>query len=177
MIIRPEHLTLGEVISRLQQERDQTRVLPVGFHDPHSWRGYYQELAFCVTENISVGEMLRAADSAVDAHYEGYRGKVYKMTDLTQTYLVVDHHDGNGEQIGSLLLDLMLKQPGERPLRQNGPLSSNEMHALLTHPDYDYMVTTGDMVIGYEADQWVRNPHVDDNRAHWMRPAKPPRAG
>ena len=56
-------MILKELILTLQNA-DQDRIVPLGFHHPHSYRGYYDQLAFEPKEGVAVREMLRDAKSA-----------------------------------------------------------------------------------------------------------------
>lgn len=104
----PQALTLGEVIERLKRE-NPSRLLPVGFAAPHSYRGDYSDLAFELRHNITVGEMLAAAESAVGATFEGWKGGDYEMRDYTDCWLVPAEGTSMGETLGALLLELMLR--------------------------------------------------------------------
>lgn len=98
-------MTLGELIERLEQApRDQ--VVPLGFNNPHSYRGYYEDLAFEPAENVTVGEMLDAARSALGKTFEGYKGGDYTMHEYTDVWLA--SYSFTGESIGPVLLDYML---------------------------------------------------------------------
>jgi hypothetical protein len=100
-------MTLGELITMLEQE-DPKRVVKHGFDNPHSYRGYYHDLAFEPAFNVPVGEMLAAARSALGATYEGYKGGDYTMSDYTDCWLA--SYGDCGETIGALLVSLMLKE-------------------------------------------------------------------
>jgi hypothetical protein len=104
---RPEHLCLEEVIARLKRE-DPTKQVPVGFAAPHSYRGYYEELAFEVRRDITVGEMLAAAESADGVTFQGWKGGDYQMGGHSTCWLVVERGWSSGETVGALLLELML---------------------------------------------------------------------
>lgn len=102
-------MTLKELIERLQQA-DQDHVCALGFDDPHSYRGYYQELAFQPKADVSVRDMLACAESAMGATFEGYKGGEFTMNELTDVYLA--RRGETGEGIGHFLLSYML---GEEP--------------------------------------------------------------
>jgi hypothetical protein len=105
------YLGLGQLIARLKQE-DPARVLPIGFAEPHSYRGYYCDLAFEPRRNITIGEMLDAARSALGATYQGYKGGDYTMGDHTDCWIAAYGTDSDNK-IGPLLLELLLAQrPG-----------------------------------------------------------------
>lgn len=99
-------MTLAEIITALEAE-DPRKVLPQGFNSPHSYRGYYDELAFEPARNVTVADMLKDARSALGNTYQGYKGGDYVMSDDTDCWLA---HYGTaaGESIGPLLLRLML---------------------------------------------------------------------
>lgn len=104
--LMPETLGLGEVIARLERE-DPAKPVAVGFARPHSYRGYYAELAFEVERDTTVGDMLAAARSALGATFEGWKGGDYEMSEYTTCWLV--REEGyTGETVGALLLEYML---------------------------------------------------------------------
>lgn len=98
-------MTLSELIKALEAA-DQTRVVPRGFSNPHSYRGYYQDLAFEAASNITVAEMLAAARGALGQTFEGYKGGEYKMGEYTEVWLAA--YGCCGESIGPTLLSYML---------------------------------------------------------------------
>lgn len=57
-----------------------------GFANPHSYRGYYDQLAFEPAYGVTIGSMLDAAKSAVGAIYYGYKGGSYRMGKWTDVY-------------------------------------------------------------------------------------------
>jgi hypothetical protein len=99
-------MELGELIAALEAE-DPARVLPLGFGKPHSYRGYYEQLAFEPTADVMIGDMLEAAKSALGATYEGWKGGDFTMHERTDCWLAEEGHSG-GEEIGPILLALML---------------------------------------------------------------------
>lgn len=98
-------MTLQDLIDRLEQEDPET-VVPIGFHNPHSYRGIYRELAFEPKKNVTVGEMLDAAREAKGSSYTGYKGGAYEMSGYTPVHLA--KRGFTGETIGPVLLDYML---------------------------------------------------------------------
>ena len=99
-------MSLGSIISRLRRE-DQQRVVPLGFKNPHSYRGYYEDLAFEPAENVAVAEMLKAAESAVGQTFEGYKGGTFKMNEHTRCWLAYCGACSD-DTLGPALLDAML---------------------------------------------------------------------
>lgn len=122
-------MTLDELIATLEVE-NPNKILPDGFTNPHSYRGYYDELAFEPTADITVGEMLADARDAKGETFQGWKGGEYKMTDWTDCWLAVE--GSLGETIGPLLLRLMLaagQTPGGPTLSPRRALTSNEHSA------------------------------------------------
>lgn len=58
--VQPHHLNLGELIEELERHDPNLR-LPLGFTEPHSYRGYYDQLAFQPAADVTIGEMLADA--------------------------------------------------------------------------------------------------------------------
>ncbi|MFJ2206016.1 hypothetical protein [Streptomyces microflavus] len=105
-------MTLDELLTALGHA-DQALILPNGFDNPHSYRGYYDELAFEPTENITVADMAAAAWAAMDETFEGYKGGQYTMTGDTDCWLSYEGSAG-GEEITTELLATFLAA-GARP--------------------------------------------------------------
>lgn len=101
-------MTLGELIEELEKA-DPNRVLPDGFIRPHSYRGDYCDLAFVPKSNVPIGVMLANAKSALGQTYDGYKGGDFLMDEYTSVHLA--NYGQTGEEIGPLLLRLMLNQP------------------------------------------------------------------
>jgi hypothetical protein len=102
---------LKQLIETLEKH-DPAKRVPLGFGRPHSYRGYYSDLAFEPVENTTVGGMLTAARSAMGATYTGYKGGEYQMDEWTTCWLA--NYGDCGEGIGPVLLRYMLGEV-ERP--------------------------------------------------------------
>lgn len=98
-------MTLDELITALEAA-PQDLVVPHGFNEPHSYRGYYHELAFEPARNVTVASMLKAARSAHGATFHGYKGGEYTMTGDTDCWL--SEYGRTGETLGPTLIRLML---------------------------------------------------------------------
>lgn len=103
-------MELGKLIQRLEQA-DPDLAVRMGFGSPHSYRGYYDELAFEPEPNVSVGDMLEAAKGALGKTFIGYKGGEFTMDEYT-TVWISRYGEGEGEIIGLILLGYML---GEYP--------------------------------------------------------------
>ncbi|WP_399559348.1 hypothetical protein [Streptomyces chartreusis] len=105
-------MNLGDIITRLEAA-DPQQVVPHGFHNPHSYRGDYYDLAFEPATNITVADMLEAARSAVGATYEGWKGGDFRMNEYDWCWLS-EEGTASGETISPLLLEFMLTPPTDR---------------------------------------------------------------
>ena len=105
-------MNLGDIITTLEAA-DPNQVVRHGFHNPHSYRGDYYDLAFEPAENITVADMLEAARSAVGATYEGWKGGEFRMTEADWCWLS-EEGSASGETISPLLLEFMLTPPASQ---------------------------------------------------------------
>ena len=99
------YLTLGDLIAILEQE-EPGRVIPYGFSAPGSYRGYYEDLAFHPTENVSIGAMLKDAKDSMGKTFSGYKGGDFIMKEYTSVWLA--EYGCEGETLGPILLNFML---------------------------------------------------------------------
>ena len=103
-------MKLGKLIETLEKEPKE-KVVKHGFDYPHSYRGYYDQLAFEPAENVTVDSMLACAKSAVGATYGGWKGGEYLMDEDTDVWLA--EVGCTGETIGPMLLAMMLASGDE----------------------------------------------------------------
>lgn len=78
---------------------------------PRSKPRTYEDLAFEARPNVSVGDMLAAARSALGDTFQGWKGGEYTMKEWTSCWLVEEEGDC-GETLGALLLELLLADGG-----------------------------------------------------------------
>jgi hypothetical protein len=70
-------MTLGKLIDRLASLPPETMV---DLTHPHSYRGYYMDLAFeCATVKITATDALILCRSAMGEVFTGYKGGEYQM--------------------------------------------------------------------------------------------------
>lgn len=98
-------MTLGQLIETLEARPRDQRV-PLGLGSPYSYRGYYEDLAFPLVRDTTVGAMLAHAKGALGRTYEGYKGGEYVMREHTDVWLA--EWGATGEGIGPVLLEFML---------------------------------------------------------------------
>jgi hypothetical protein len=79
-------MTLGGLIARLEQMPADTQV--EGVDHPHSYRGYYSDLAFEPREQrMNAGDLLTACKGAMGQVFEGYKGGDFVMGALTPVWI------------------------------------------------------------------------------------------
>lgn len=100
-------MNLDELITMLEAA-DPRMVIRRGFDNPHSYRGYYDELAFEPTSNVTVGSMLEAARDAHGSTYTGWKGGDFTMDGCTACWLSFEG-SASGETLGRTLVALMLE--------------------------------------------------------------------
>jgi hypothetical protein len=83
-------MTLGAMIAALKVlPPDKPIGLDVGLSlvVPHSYRGYYEQLAFdLVPESRTVADLLADAESAKGSIFDGYKGGDFRMTGTTMIW-------------------------------------------------------------------------------------------
>lgn len=99
-------MTLKELIAQLSLY-DPNKIVAKGFSSPHSYRGYYHELAFEPTDNVTVGSMLADAESALGKTFQGYKGGEFKMGGDTTVNLAA--LGCGGEPLSSGMLSWMIE--------------------------------------------------------------------
>lgn len=102
-------MNLGELIDALKKA-DPDLIVADGFCAPHSYRGYYDHVAFEPRRDVSVRHMLAAAESAVGATYEGWKGGTYTMDRDSVVHIAKEGHtDEAYEGLDPRHLDLILQ--------------------------------------------------------------------
>lgn len=104
-------MILDDLIDILKKH-DPEKVVRRGFDHPHSYRGFYGELAFEPASPAKVGDMLAAARGAVNRTYGGWKGGDFKM-DLWTDCWIDEQGVGAGNALGPLLLEYMLNDEVE----------------------------------------------------------------
>ena len=103
---RVEEPTLGNLIAALEAAPPDATV-PFGFNEPHSYRGYYEDLAFEPAENVRVADMLTEAKVCLGRTFEGYKGGNYKMDGWSRVWLA-RYSEATGETLGPRFVRLLL---------------------------------------------------------------------
>lgn len=98
--------SLGGLIEFLKA--NPGRTLRVGFSNPHSYRGYYDQLAFSPTDWQSTDEALKIVEPCLGQTFQGYKGGDFVMRDYTEVWFAT-YGDSGGQMIGPMLLQLLLE--------------------------------------------------------------------
>lgn len=79
-------MTLGTLLKSLGDMRDHDLV--EGLKNSHSYRGYYEDLAFePAGEAMNVCDLIVICRSAMGKTFEGYKGGEYKMDETTPVWI------------------------------------------------------------------------------------------
>ena len=70
-------------LKNLLSKQPTDRVCQYGFSNPHSYRGYYEQVAFEPANYVTIGEMLSCVDYALTGTFEGYKGGEYHYDEST----------------------------------------------------------------------------------------------
>lgn len=98
----------------LLEKYDADKTVAVGFGNPHSYRGYYDQLAFEPVENTTVGEMLFAAKSAMGTTYQGWKGGDFTMGEWTPCWLAWEGRTSD-ERLSRIAVEAILGLPPTMP--------------------------------------------------------------
>ena len=89
-------MTLGKLIEELEKYPLETKIQQLS--NPHSYRGYYEDLAFQLSENkATVKETLTLLKSCLNTEFQGYKGGDFIMTN--ETLIWVATYGSCGERI------------------------------------------------------------------------------
>jgi hypothetical protein len=69
-------MTLGKLIERLETLPPETML---DLASPHSYRGYYSDLAFEIGDKIAAADALKMCRAAMGEVFQGYKGGDYQM--------------------------------------------------------------------------------------------------
>lgn len=79
-------MTLGKLIATLEGMPKKMKI--EGITNPHSYRGYYEDLAFALDDKkITVSNVLKMCRSAMGKVFIGYKGGEFVMGELTPVWI------------------------------------------------------------------------------------------
>lgn len=89
------HLCLGDLIDGLREADPEALI---GLHNPHSYRGYYSDLALEPTKApIKVCQLMTQLNEVIDTELTGYTGGEFLMSADTPVW--VSHYGTTGEAL------------------------------------------------------------------------------
>ena len=100
-------ITLGELIARLEKLPSE-KIIKRAFKNAHSYRGFYEDLAFEPAENLTVRELLEIANGALGKTFSGWKGGHFLMTKDTSVW-IANEGDTSDDMLGPMLLDFILQ--------------------------------------------------------------------
>ena len=103
-------MTLSELIDRLSAHPDQDAVFKIGFKNPNSWRGSYDELAFEPAKDVPLKLMLKQAEDALGATFTGYKGGEFTMNKHTSVNIDTYGNWTDHKAMWDMMLELMFNQ-------------------------------------------------------------------
>lgn len=93
-------MNLGEVIEILEMFPGD-KVVKRGFNNPHSYRGFYERLAFEPADFVTINSMLHCCAEAEGRTYSGWKGGEYRMNLKSLVHIAVEG-DCDGSDCDSL---------------------------------------------------------------------------
>jgi hypothetical protein len=95
-----KQMTLGKLIKTLEGFDPNSPV--IGLYSPHSYRGYYSDLAFeeLVGGSRPAWELLEECKSILGKTFEGYKGGEFVMDENTPVWIA--YYGSTGEKLISI---------------------------------------------------------------------------
>lgn len=115
------HLKLGALILTLSQQ-EPTRVMRPGLGSPHSYRGWYERVAFEPVDECTVSDALRNAVLADGKTFQGYKGGSYRMGSDSLCHVAKYGHCDDNDELTADLLTRMLGNPSRPELAEAADL-------------------------------------------------------
>lgn len=104
-------MLLGDFADIFLNMKDNYFVFEDAFSSAHSYRGYYDELAFEPASNVSLAEIKREINKAFNESFEGYKGGEYKYDSDTPVHLACygSAVDGSGQAFSALVKGMVFE--------------------------------------------------------------------
>ena len=90
-------MNLGELQLKFQKLKNREFVFTKGFSDPHSYRGYYNQVCFEPTTGVPLKEILESINDALTQTFVAYKGGEYTYGIFTTTNLQMYGHCENND--------------------------------------------------------------------------------
>lgn len=103
-------MTLGKLIAALEAMPADENIAGLG--NPHSYRGYYSDLAFAPAEGtVKAGELLQSCKAVMGREFSGYKGGDFLMGENTPVW--VAHYGSCGLRLMAINSDGSLETEEE----------------------------------------------------------------
>lgn len=106
-------LTIKDLDMVLRPLRDDL-WFPIAFDSPHSYRGYYEQLAFEPAPGKTAAELRQIAESARRV-FTGYKGGEFLMDDDTLGNIAFEGECGDADELTFAKFQRMLEEAGDKP--------------------------------------------------------------
>lgn len=80
-------MNLGELFDKFKSLTNNDFVFTVGFNNPHSYRGYYNDLAFEICNFVNLREIKASIEEGLKESFTGYKGGELSYSKTTRTHL------------------------------------------------------------------------------------------
>ena len=80
-------MNLGTLADIVAQWTDDAYVFSIAFDEAHSYRGYYDEVAFEPATGVSVGKIKQQIERAFNETFTGYKGGEFQYSADTPVHL------------------------------------------------------------------------------------------
>ena len=102
-------MNLGQLREVFDNMEDKSFVFTEGFYTPHSYRGYYNELAFEPAANNQVRDIQEALEQAYTDAFTGYKGGTYEYSSTTSCHLswIGEAGDETGDKLGHVVAQMV----------------------------------------------------------------------
>lgn len=97
-------MRLGDFSNIFLNMKNDSFVFKEAFGNTHSYRGYYDEVAFERVSNVTLKQVKESVDAAFNNEFSGYKGGVYRYDSDTTAHLTYygtcsDDDENNLEQL------------------------------------------------------------------------------
>ena len=106
-------MRLKDLISYLEF-KDENAIAVNGFGAPHSYRGWYEQIAFEPVEQTTAGDMLVCAREALGKTFTGWKGGDFYMDGNSFVNIAFQGDCGQDDEITVERLDAMFEKPPQR---------------------------------------------------------------
>lgn len=106
-------MRLKDLISYLEF-KDENAIAVNGFGAPHSYRGWYEQIAFEPVEQTTAGDMLVCAREALGKTFTGWKGGDFYMDGNSFVNIAFQNDCGQDDEITVERLDAMFEKPPQR---------------------------------------------------------------